>query len=242
MARARFQQRTGRAIGQQVPWWIISFVLHVAVLVVLAKVELAAPVQKKKIKITTEFVPVVETLRPVRRQTVSSQAAQQAANRGAGANLHAESAALSKSVQVMTVGAVNIGATIDDLFGKGAIGSFDGIGQGGGKGLAEVQNKAPQTYEEVLDEYAQDVIAACSKRGKKLLVVLLVDRSRSIWDDRQSIGERIDSIAKTLKTQMSEAEAKRLQWAVVSFGEHHHASRPEPDEGQERDHERGQVR
>lgn len=218
MARARFQQARGRAIGQQIPWWLISFILHAAVLVVLAQIEMAVPVQKQKIKITTEFVPVLETLRPVRKRNVFNKAAQEAANRGAATSFHAEGAALSKSVEVMTIGAVDVGSTIDDLFGKSTIGSFENMGQGGGK-LAEVQSKAPQTYEEVLDEYAQDVIEACSKRGKKLLVVLLVDRSRSIWDDRQQIGQKIDSIAKTLKGQMSDAEAKRLQWAVVSFGE-----------------------
>ena len=182
-------------------------------------VEFTVPQRQKKIQVKTEFVEVVERLRPVKKRDVFSKAAQQAANRGAVTSLSAQVASLSKNVKTLQVSAGDIGATINDLLGKGSIDSLDKLGQGGGD-LAEVQTKAPQTYEEVLDEFASDVIDGVAKKRRRLLVVLLVDESKSIFDDRQAISAKIDNIAKTLKTQMSEAEHKRLKWGMVSFGDH----------------------
>ena len=219
MARQRFQAKTGRGIGQQIPWWGISLVLHLAVLFAMSMVEFTVPQRQKKIQVKTEFVEVVERLRAVKKRDVFSKAAQQAANRGAVTSLSAQVASLSKNVKTLQVSAGDIGATINDLLGKGSIDSLDKLGQGGGD-LAEVQSKAPQTYDEVLDEFASDVIDGVAKKRRRLLVVLLVDESKSIFDDRQAISNKIDKIGKTLKTQMSEAEHKRLKWGIVSFGQH----------------------
>lgn len=215
MARHRLETRRRGGFGQQAVWWVVSFVLHLGLLFALSFIQFAVPPKPKEIaEITTEFVEIMERIRPLKKRDVFSDKKQTSQT---AASWQSQASVLSKAVPTMTVGKRDVGNMIGDLFKGGAEDAFATFG--GGADLAAVQSAAPQTYDEVLDAFAEELIEATGKR-KRILVVLLLDESKSIFDDRKSISAKIDSILETLNKEMSDQERKRLKWAVVSYGKH----------------------
>ena len=201
-----------------VPWWGVSFLAHLIVLFVLSHIEFyAAPPRKKRIQIKAELIEIVQRLRPVAKRNVFGDPADPSnANRGSSLNALLRSS--SQAVPMAAVGAVSM-STINGLFGSGDGGNLDNVGwSGGGKGLTKVRKAAAQTYEEAIDDFAEEMIDALEE--KPLLVVLLFDESMSLKDDRGLIMAKLQSVRKALDDNLDEDQKARLKWTVVSYGRH----------------------
>lgn len=201
------------------PWWAVSFLVHLLVLFVLSHVEFGAvPPRKKRIEIRAELVEVVQRLRPVAKRNVFGDPADPSAAKR-GSSLSALLRSSSRVVPMSAPGAVSM-AAIDGLFGSGAGGSLDSVGwSGGGAKLTKVRKAAAKTYAEAIDDFAEEMIDALEE--KPLLVALLFDESMSLKDDRHLIMAKLQSVKKALDENLDEDQGARLRWTVVSYGRHH---------------------
>ncbi|MBM4085066.1 MAG: FHA domain-containing protein [Planctomycetes bacterium] len=73
----------------------------------------------------------------------------------------------------------------------------------------------PRARAAAVDDLATEIAAELKKRP--LTVVWLFDESLSLLNDRKLIYDRIASVAKGLKDNLTDREFARLDWAVASF-------------------------
>ena len=213
--RARTARRT--RVYADVPWWGVSFLVHLIALLVLSHIEMAAPPPKKnRIEIRAEFIQLTERLKPVSRRDVFKQE-EGPQQEGKGNPLDRMLKSASNLVPMAALGTVSA-STFDDLFNSGQGGGLGGAGWRGGKKVAKVRKELAKNYEEAIDDFAQEMIDVLS--DKPVMAVLLFDESQSLQDDRQLIMAKLQSVKKALDDNLDDGERSRLKWAVVSYGRH----------------------
>ena len=212
-ARAGPQSR----VYADVPWWGVSFLVHLIALLVLSHIEMAAPPPKRnRIEIQTEFIHLTERLKPVSRRDVFKQE-EGPQQEGKGNPLDRMLKSASSLVPMAALGTVSA-STFDSLFNSGQGAGLDGAGWRGGKKVAKVRKELTKNYEEAIDDFAQEMIDVLSDRP--VMAVLLFDESQSLQDDRQLIMAKLQSVKKALDDNLDEGERNRLKWSVVSYGRH----------------------
>jgi len=192
----------------------VSFLLHAALLAVLAQIEFHIPPPPKEVvEMQTGFVEILERLKPITKRNVFAENPQP--TQGAGDPLNMLLANIRKVVPMAVVGKVGMG-DIDGLFKGGSGGGLGGFGVGTGGAVKQVRRAAAKNYDEAIDDFAAEMIDILENRD--LLLVLLFDESKSLKDDRRLIMAKLDSVTKALDDSLDERCKKRLKWSVVSYG------------------------
>ena len=210
----RSRRRRGSDFAANALWWAVSFLLHMALLAVLAQIEFRIPPPPKDVvEIQTGFVEILERLKPITKRNVFAENPQP--TQGAGDPLNMFLATSRKLSPMAVVGKVGM-ADIDGLFKGGSGSGLGGFGVGTGGAVQQVRKAVAKSYDEAIDDFAAEMIDILEKQD--LLLVLLFDESKSLKDDRQLIMAKLDSVTKTLDASLEERQRTRLKWSVVSYG------------------------
>ena len=197
------------------PFFFISLVIHIAVLALLAFVTASeGRPMRRRVAIVVEEYEIPEELPPLVREENLFDIGSAGGSIGAGG----EGTETFEAVKGST--AEHIAEHIDIL----GITAPTGMGTGGdfaGEG-GEDWNLAPGTgsgegIEGAVDQFA--IVTINSMTRGKTLVVLLVDRSRSIiYDDLPLVIARMDHYFGQIEQHVPAGLEDRGRWAVVSYG------------------------
>lgn len=241
LTRKRRQRQKQLRVGA--PAWLVSLVVHVALLGLLAFTTLHTDVGKKIVANINSALVANRGGEPEMTPIYADPGAERSSE--AVGNEHAETAGGSAG------GAAGFGG-----IGTGppsatpAIGKVGRVGVGGGSGtgiggfkfngnlspLANLTTGAPNmdlgggglvagdvTYEasdvgQSLDQIAREILRHLSQH--KLTVVWLFDESESMKDDQKAIREKFDRVATELKLNLdsSKKNSGALNHAIVGFG------------------------
>jgi hypothetical protein len=197
----------------------ISLLINTTLVLIMSAFEFGGVVQPKKVvAIKQELIEETERTEPVtqRDEQVSLEKVV-ARHRGRAV---ADYGAVQGEVQVMEVDTPGLQGMDMDL-GASLAASSRGLSEGwtmvsSAKGARKVKMGESRQMEEVLDDTAKAILNIIEK--EKLLVVLLLDESGSLADDRQIMSAKLEYIFRDLQFAMTDQEAKNLRWAVVSYG------------------------
>ena len=208
--------RTHRGEGKWVLFFVlISTLMNVVLLFVLSLFEFGGVAQPIKIVATkSEIVEETERTEPMLQRDEVSLEKVATRSRGRGLTDFAEAQGEISVMEVDTPGLQGMGM---DLSGGLAASSLsEGWTLPSGKGTRKIRMGKPRQIEDVLDDTAKTILQIIEK--SKLLVVLLLDESGSLQDDREIMSAKLEYIFRDLQFAMTDREAKNLGWAVVSYG------------------------
>ncbi|MEW6359733.1 MAG: vWA domain-containing protein [Planctomycetota bacterium] len=202
----------------QVPWWVVSLVIHAILLVILAAINWSPPVVGRPITILESgFAPLMlpEIPPPSKQRKVDGpyQLGPEPEPPATEAKKKLETD--RKDVPVArpaVIGINDIARLFDNIGGS----DFDPA-DGGGNPLVGIKSGRPTEYGPVVDDLAKEILKVIGKDD--LLVVLLFDESKSLIEDRKLIARQIRKTVGDLQGEMRPQERQKLRWAVVSFGE-----------------------
>ena len=196
------------------PFLFISVVVHIVVLMLLALVTAseARPV-RKRVAIVVEEYEIPEEIPPlVREENLFESGGGGPAGAGAMGTESFEAAVsnttehTAERINILGITAPAGMGTDGDFAGEGGEGWDLAPGTGSGEGI-----------EGAVDQFA--IITINSMMRGETLVVLLVDRSRSIiYDDLPLVIKRMDHYFKEIEDHVPAGLEDRGRWVVVSYG------------------------
>ena len=196
------------------PFFFISVVVHIVVLMLLAFVTAseARPV-RKRVAIVVEEYEIPEEIPPlVREENLFESGGGGPAGAGAMGTESFEAAVsnttehTAERINILGITAPAGMGTDGDFAGEGGEGWDLAPGTGSGEGI-----------EGAVDQFA--IITINSMMRGETLVVLLVDRSRSIiYDDLPLVIKRMDHYFKEIEDHVPAGLEDRGRWVVVSYG------------------------
>jgi len=199
---------------EQAPWWVVSAVIHLILIILLAAVNFTTiPAKRRDVYINTEFVEVMERERPVTQRNIFDDTSADAENVQQEAQTELEN--LQVEVPVLRAQPISMNQ-IAGLLNKGET-SFDASGSNLSGLLGKIGQSRMHTVRSVVDALAEEILKEVGKR--ELLVVMLYDESQSLLEDRRVIGLQLKKTIGDLKKEMTPREAMRLKWSVVSYGD-----------------------
>ncbi len=217
-------QHQVQEVVTQAPWWLVSAVVHLVVIILLTFVTFATiQPPKRKIIIETPLVELEDRSEvPVRKEVLTDDVTEKSGGPMAGAPVQTQVAAVIADVQVnapvLAIEAPSV-QDITRMIDKGGGGFFPTFGSGGqaGTGLftSTVGAGKPYDYESVMDKLAEDIVREIQRND--LLVCLLFDETKSLLEDRKIIMQKINRVVGDLRKEMKPREVARLKWAVVSY-------------------------
>jgi len=197
-----------------------SFILNIALLLVLSMFEFGGVVQPKKIvAIEQELIEETERSEPLtqRDDTVSLEKVA-SRQRGRGLTDMADAQGEISVMEVDTPGLQGLGMDLSAQMAS--TGLSEGWTLPAGKRTRKIKMGKPRQIEDVLDNTAKTILGIIER--SKLIVVLLLDESGSLDDDRQIMAAKLEYIFRDLVFAMTDREAKNLSWSVISYGKRHH--------------------
>jgi len=200
---------------EQAPWWVVSAVIHLILIIILAAINFTTiPPKRREILINTEFVEVMERERPVTQRNIFDETSEEVAD--VQAEAEAELEEVAGEVPVLRVEPISL-SKIASLLGRGEGEQFDASAGNLTGLLGKVGASRPFDVRSVVDALAEEILKEIQRR--ELLVVMLFDESQSLLEDRVIIGKQIHKTIGDLRKEMTPREAARLKWSVVSYGE-----------------------
>ena len=206
------------------PWWLVSALVHVVIIILLTCVTFTTVTPaKKRIIIETPLVALDErTEPPVQKDVLTDDMTDKSAVLMAGAPIQTQVAAVVADAQsnapILAIDAPSA-QDINKMMDKGGTGFFANFGSGGNAGTGLFTSKVgaakPYDYESVMDKMAEDIVREIQRND--LLIVLLFDESKSLLEDRKIITQKINRVVTDLRKELKPREAARLKWAVVSY-------------------------
>jgi len=231
------------------PSWVVSLVIHVAVLAILGAATFSTEVRKAVANINSALVTgkgseeealhVLATPTEQRGdQAVGSEGSPAAASEGGGSGFSGVgSGPPSATPPVRGVGrGIGEGTSLPgvkvvaNVSGLGMLPSAARLGVDlGGSGMIS----GDITFEakgvgEALDQLAREILRHLGQH--KLTVVWLFDESESMKDDQRAIRDRFDQVATALKINVdtTKKQAAPLTHAIVGFGQETHFELEKP--------------
>jgi len=197
------------------PFLALSLVIHLVVLGLLAFLTAQEPAARpKRITIQVEDIQQEEMeLQPLRREENLSSAATGGAIAGAGGVEGESYDSAATGTAEATMDRVNI-LGLKSAVGGGGSGQFEGKG---GDGFDLAGGTGEKSVQGAVDQFA--VVTINSVARGKTLVVLMIDRSRSvIYGDLPRLIQRMDHYFDEIDRNLVAGLGDNGRWIVVSFG------------------------
>ena len=202
-------------------WWILALIvavaLHGVVLGVFAGRRFGAvAVKKPTIEIQTDIVEDYRTEPEVIRQVIkmSAHSSPRQRSEGYGRRLARGDVAAPE----ISVDKLDGSGLAFDLRGRGRKEAGRWRGRSNVKGLTGgVSREGEQDFRSAMDALARPVVQ--SVKRSKTLVVILFDGSRSLIKERGLLSAQLQRTFDELKFAITDRQEKKLDWAVVAFGE-----------------------
>jgi len=215
-APAGEQQRRANPVARLIgdsPFVLMSVVFHLAVLAALAFVTARTPPPvKKRIVLNVEDIELTEPLRPLRKEVdLFEHPAEAGGLAGAESETYESVKSAMERVKVRAIDVLGLESAVR----TGSTEDFEPL-MAKRRFRFAVSKKAEGTKGAV-DQFA--VMSLNAIRERHTLIVLMIDRSRSIvYQHLAAVIKRMEHYFKEIELNLSEELTKNANWVVVSFG------------------------
>jgi len=193
---------------------VLSCFINLSFLLLLSLFEFGGvPQPPKVVAVTQDLVEEIDRTDDLVRRTEVNLEKVASRNRRSGIRNFAE---VQGDIEVMEADMPGLDGLDMDLSGAMAARLSEGWTLPRGKNTRKVRFGPSRQLEDVLDDMAKSILEVIERQ--RLLVVLLLDESRSLEDDREIMAAKLEYIFRDLQFAMTDRESRNLRWAVVSYG------------------------